>query len=225
MPCIAGGSSSLAQRTKSRFNKSKILIRKEKNMKVLVLYAHPYNKSFNHAILEEVKEGLAEGGHECEVVDLYEIKFDPVLSANDFVLMQQGKVADDVAEQQKKVSWAEAIICIHPIWWENHPAILKGYFDRVFSFGFAYLIDEKTGEAKGLLKVKKAVLITTAGGTEEEAVVDGVDICKRIFADQRTFLYSGINDFVHEVFYNVLMGDDELRKGYLKKARELAKNI
>ncbi len=193
-------------------------------MKVLVLYAHPYNKSFNHAILEEVKQGLEEGGHEYEVADLYEINFNPVLSANDFVLLQQGKVADDVAEQQKKVSWAEAIICIHPIWWENHPAILKGYFDRVFSLGYAYRIKEN-GETEGLLKIKKALLITTAGGTEEEAWCDGIDICKRIFADQRTFTFCGIPDFRHEVFYNVIMGDDELRKGYLKKAREWAKNI
>ena len=54
-------------------------------MKVLVVYAHPYDKSFNHAILEEVTQGLAEGGHEYEVVDLYAINFDPILSANDFV--------------------------------------------------------------------------------------------------------------------------------------------
>jgi NAD(P)H dehydrogenase (quinone) len=193
-------------------------------MKVLVLYAHPYNKSFNHAILEEVEAGLKESGHDYEIVDLYAINFDPVLSANDFILMQQGKVADDVAEQQKKVSWAEAIICIHPIWWENHPAILKGYFDRVFSVGYAYVVDE-TGATKGLLKTQKALLITTAGGDEDEAWCDGVDICKRIFEDQRTFTFCGIPDFKHEVFYNVIMCDDATRKEYLKKARELAKNI
>ena len=193
-------------------------------MKVLVLYAHPYNKSFNHAILEEVEAGLKEGDHEYEVVDLYAIKFDPVLSADDLVGMMEGRTAPDVKEQQEKVSWCDGIICIHPIWWENHPAILKGWFDRVFSHGFAYQVLEN-GETKGLLSVKKSLLITTAGGTEEEAVVDGVDICKRIFEDQRTFFFCGIQDNQHEVFYNVIMGDDELRKGYLKKARELAKNF
>jgi len=193
-------------------------------MNVLVLYAHPYNKSFNHAILEEVVEGLKEAGHAYEVVDLYDINFNPVLSANDFILMQQGNVADDVAEQQKKVTWADGIICIHPIWWENHPAILKGYFDRVFSVGFAYQVLE-TGETKGLLDVKKALLITTAGGSEEEAWCDGIDICKRIFEDQRTFTFCGIPQFNHEVFYNVIMCEDAVRKEYLKKARELAKNF
>jgi putative NADPH-quinone reductase len=92
------------------------------------------------------------------------------------------------------------------------------------SHGFAYTINEK-GEGTGLLKTQKALLITTAGGTEEEAVVDGVDICKRIFEDQRTFLYCGITNSKHEVLYNVLMCDDATRKEYLKKAREWAKNF
>ena len=193
-------------------------------MKVLVVYVHPYEKSFNHAILESVTAGLQEGRHEYEVVDLYAMNFDPILSANDFVLMQQGKVADDVAEQQEKIRWCEGLIIIHPIWWENHPALLVGWIDRVLSNGFAYSIDEQGYHAL-LPHIKKAQFFMTAGGTEEEAVVDGIDICKRIFKDQRTIEFTGAGDVQYEVFYNVIMGDDALRKGYLEKARTMAKEF
>ena len=192
-------------------------------MNVLVVYAHPYDKSFNHAILEQVEGGLREAGHTVEVVDLYAINFDPVLSARDLVMLQEGKVADDVREQQEKLTWADGLIIIHPIWWENHPAILKGWIDRVFSHGFAYTIDDQG--AHGLLDLKRVLLIMTAGGTEEEAIVDGVDICKRIFYDQRALEFCGVRGYTHEVFYNVLMGDDQTRQDYLNKAYDLARNF
>ena len=193
-------------------------------MKVLVLYVHPYEKSFNHAILEQVVSGLNEGGHEHQVVDLYAINFDPVMKATDFQLMQQGKVSDDVMEQQQKLIWAEGIIIIHPIWWENHPAMLVGWFDRVLCTGFAYHIDEKGYH--GLLNhIRKALFIMTAGRTEAEAVVNGVDICKRIFKDQRSLEFTGIPDVRYQIFYDVIRADDATRNQYLQEARRLAMNF
>jgi len=175
-------------------------------------------------MLEEVVTGLETAGHHYEVLDLYTMKFDPILSTNDFVLMQQGTVADDVAAHQEKVRWAEGLIIIHPIWWKNHPALLVGWIDRVLSNGFAYSIDEN-GYHGLLTHIKKAQFIMTAGAPEEEAVVDGVDLCKRILKDQRTIEFTAVGDVQYEIFYNVIMGDDELRKGYLKKARSLAEGF
>jgi len=193
-------------------------------MRILVLYVHPYPQSFNQAILEQVTNGLEEAGHEYEVLDLYAVQFDPVLRAEDFLLMQQGTVADDVLEHQKKVLWAQGLIIIHPIWWENHPAMLIGWIDRVLSTGFAYRIDQ-TGYHGLLTNLKKAQFIMTAGGTAQEATVDCIDICKRIFIDQRTLEFTGIADVQYEIFYNVIMGGDSLRKEYLDKARLLARNF
>jgi len=192
-------------------------------MKVLVVYAHPNPQSFNHAILESFTGGLAEAGHTYEVVDLYAINFNPCLSGEDFAKLMEGKASDDVRAQQEKVSQADGLVFIHPIWWFAPPAILKGWFDRVFSMGFAYALDEKEGHYTGLLKNQKALVINTAGGTEEEAKTYGsTDALKKI-QDELKLGFCGINDVNHVIFYNVIMTDDATRKGYLEEARNLGK--
>ena len=192
-------------------------------MNVLVVYAHPNPQSFNHAILECFTGGLAEAGHTCEVVDLYGINFNPCLSGEDFAKLMEGKASDDVKAQQEKVSQADGIVFIHPIWWTGPPAILKGWIDRVFSMGFAYILDEKDGHPTGLLKNQKALVINTAGGTEEEAKTYGsIDALKKI-QDELMLGFCGINDVNHVIFYNVIMTDDATRKGYLAEARNLGK--
>ena len=194
-------------------------------MKVLIVYAHPNPQSFNHAILESFTKGLAEAGHTYEVVDLYAIKFNPCLSGEDFVKLMQGKVSDDVRAQQEKVSQANGLVFIHPVWWTGQPAILKGWIDRVFSMGFAYMLDEKTGHLQGLLKNQKALIINTAGAKEEEAKTMGwADVLKKIEGDFM-LKFTGIGNVQHVLFYNVIMTDDATRKGYLEKARDLGKTF
>ena len=194
-------------------------------MKVLVVYAHPNPQSFNHAILESFTKGLAEAGHTYEIVDLYAIKFNPCLSGEDFGKFMQGKVPDDVRAQQEKISQSNGLVFIHPVWWTGQPAILKGWIDRVFSMGFAYMLDEKTGHLQGLLKNQKALIINTAGANEEEAKTMGMaDVLKKIEGDFM-LKFTGIGNVQHVLFYNVIMTDDATRKGYLEKARDLGKTF
>jgi Putative NADPH-quinone reductase (modulator of drug activity B) len=194
-------------------------------MKVLIIYAHPNPQSFNHSILESFTKGLAEAGHAYEVVDLYAIKFNPCLSGEDFGMFMQGKVSDDVRDQQEKVSQANGLVFIHPVWWIGLPAMLKGWFDRVFSMGFAYGYDEKTGDFQGLLKNKKALIINTAAAKEEEAKTIGwADILKKIEGDFM-LKFNGIDNVQQVIFYNVNMTDDATRKGFLEKARDLGKTF
>ena len=194
-------------------------------MKVLVVYAHPNPQSFNHAILESFTKGLAEAGHTYEIVDLYAIKFNPCLSGEDFVKLMQWNVSDDVRAQQEKVSQANGLVFIHPVWWTGQPAILKGWIDRVFSMGFAYMLDEKTGHPQGLLKNQKALIINTAGAKEEDSKTMGVpDVLKKIEGDF-VLKFSGIDKVQHVLFYNVIMTDDPTRKEYLEKARDLGKTF
>jgi len=107
-------------------------------MKVLIVYAHPNHQSFNHAIVESFIKGLSAAGHIYKLVDLYAINFNPCLSGDDFIKLMENKIPDDIRIQQEKVSWADGIVLIHPVWWTGPPAILKGWIDRVFSLGFAY---------------------------------------------------------------------------------------
>jgi NAD(P)H dehydrogenase (quinone) len=128
-------------------------------MTTLIIYAHPNKDSLNHAILENVMKGLKEAKRKFELIDLYAEKFDPVL-----VIDHQHKPRDLVHDPytekyRKKIEQADQLIFIYPIWWYGVPAILKGFFDRVFVSGFAY--QHKGIFPKGLLKNKSAWVIYT----------------------------------------------------------------
>lgn len=73
---------------------------------------------------------------------LYELNFNPVLGASDFISFSKGNTPEDIKEEQEHISWADSITFIYPVWWAGLPAILKGYVDRVFSHGFAYAYGE-----------------------------------------------------------------------------------
>lgn len=112
------------------------VLTKKYTMKHLVVYAHPVAGSVNHQLLNSVLESLK--GHEVEVRDLNQLAFNPVLSSEDLAGQRRGEVATDVKTEQDFIREADVITFIYPIWWAGLPAILKGYVDRVFSYGFAY---------------------------------------------------------------------------------------
>ena len=139
-------------------------------MNALVIYAHPNPLSFNAALATVVEEELQKKGAEVNVKDLYGMDWNPVLSEDDFRSFHTGKLPEDISSEQNDVKQADFIVVIAPVWWYSVPAILKGYFDRVFSIGFAYEYT-KTG-SRGLLTDKKALVITTSGADEQTAETD-----------------------------------------------------
>lgn len=120
---------------------------------------------FNHAILETAVNTLKNNGHDVTARDLYKLDFQPVLKANDTAAMRDGKVPDDIKAEQEYITQADVITLIYPIWWTGMPAILKGYIDRIFSYGFAYSSGSE-GIIK-LLKGKKGLIINTHGTPKE----------------------------------------------------------
>jgi NAD(P)H dehydrogenase (quinone) len=191
-------------------------------VRVLTVYAHPNPKSFNHAILEQFNKGLAEAGHEADIVDLYGINFDPCVRAADLVQFSGGQMPAQVIAQQEKVSAADGIALIHPIWGWSFPAILKGWMDRVFSYGFAYEAGERG--VRGLLKDRKTLVICTAGGPEEFYEAAGymdafIKTCDGIFD------VCGIRKVAYSCFYGVQVVGDQGRKGYLQEAHRLGKEF
>ncbi|HIH32597.1 TPA: NAD(P)H-dependent oxidoreductase [Candidatus Woesearchaeota archaeon] len=107
-------------------------------MKYLIIYAHPDSEGHCSTILSEVKKRLDEKKDEYEVIDLYKIKYDPVLTEEELYGVKQRKLTNINKQMQEKISKAERIILIYPVWWNSMPAILKGFFDRVFTSGFAF---------------------------------------------------------------------------------------
>jgi len=167
-------------------------------MRHLIIYAHPNENSLNHQLLTTVIETLESRNQEIVVRDLYATGFDPVLSLADMQGQRMGKVADDIQVEQDYISWAEQITFIYPIWWTGLPAMMKGYIDRVFSYGFAYRYDQ--GIQKGLLTGKKAVILNTHGKSHEEYQQSGMDKALSLTSDLGIFTYSGFEIIRHFFF-------------------------
>ena len=167
-------------------------------MKNLIIYAHPNPASLNHFLKQTVVESLEEAGQEIVVRDLNQIHFNPVFSLEDMNGQRMGQVADAVKTEQDFISWADRVIFIYPIWWTGMPAIIKGYIDRVFSYGFAYRYDQ--GIQKGLLTGKKTVIINSHGKSNEEYQMMGMDKALALTSDTGIFNYCGFEIQKHFYF-------------------------
>jgi NAD(P)H dehydrogenase (quinone) len=173
---------------------------KNPTMKHLIIYAHPNDGSLNHQFLQTIVESLQEKEQEIAVRDLYQLNFNPVLSSEDMKGQRMGIVAEDVKQEQAFISWADHIIFIYPIWWTGMPAIMKGFIDRVFSYGFAYRYDQ--GVQKGLLAGKKTTIINTQGKSNEEYASIGMDKALSLTSDKGIFTYCGFEITNHFYFGN-----------------------
>ncbi len=164
-------------------------------MKHLIIYAHPNETSLNHYIKTKVEQLLKDNKHEVRTRDLYELQLQPVLTLDDMGGQRKGLIAADVKLEQDHISWADSITFIYPIWWTGMPAIMKGYIDRVFSYGFAYRYDQ--GIQKGLLKGKSAFIINTHGKSEEEYKQIGMDKALSLTSDKGVYTYCGLDVIAH----------------------------
>ena len=190
-------------------------------MKTLIIFAHQHQDSFNRAILETVETTLKELGQEVTVRDLYKLGFQPVLMPEDTASMKEGKIPEDIKTEQNFITEAEGIIFIYPIWWSNMPAILKGYLDRVFSFGFAYTYGDQ-GPVP-LLKGKKGLIINTYGAAEEQYEKIGMNAAFKTTMDVGVFGFTGIEAVDHLLFGSVTVVDDATRKKMLEKISDTIK--
>lgn len=167
-------------------------------MKHLIIYAHPNSGSLNHQFMQTVVESLQAKTQKIKVRDLYQLNFNPVLSLEDMKGQRLGKVDNDVHLEQESISWADQITFIYPIWWTGMPAIMKGYIDRVFSYGFAYSYDQ--GIQKGLLTGKKITVINTHGKSLAEYEDIGMDKALSLTSDKGIFTYCGLEINQHFFF-------------------------
>jgi NAD(P)H dehydrogenase (quinone) len=133
-------------------------------MRVLIVYAHPRDESLCAAALERVRSGLGRGGHEFELLDLYAIGFDPVLS-QDQHSCPPGSGAG-VARELELLEAADALVFVYPTWWGGQPAMLKGWLDRVLDAGGAYGAKGPAGRRPDLRRVRKLIVVTTHGSSK-----------------------------------------------------------
>lgn len=159
-------------------------------MNILIVYAHPEPGSFNAAMKEVAVDTLRGAGHGVTVSDLYAMRFEAVLGPRDFLgeradpdflsipkeqtrAYETGTLAEDIAAEQEKIRRADLLILQFPVWWFGMPAIMKGWADRVFARGFAYIAGRKYDT--GLLRGRTAMIAATTGTSADTYAPDGID--------------------------------------------------
>src|ERR1700676_3496853 len=134
-------------------------------MRVLVIYAHPLADSFAAVLHRAIVAGLQRSGHEVDDCDLYAEGFDPVLSAAERrAYNTPSPDLAGVAEHVARLRAAEAVVLCFPTWWYGMPAILKGYFDRVWARGVAFDLPQRGGTIHPrLIHIRRVAVVTTYG--------------------------------------------------------------
>lgn len=187
-------------------------------MNYLVIYSHYSSSSFNHALLEILVDTLGKANN-VKVRDLYALGFNPVLTGDDVADLGKGTPPDDIQTEQELIRWADELIFVYPIWWSGMPAILKGYIDRIFSFGFAYTVDENG--PRGLLVGKKVHIVNTTGADEETNKEFGVFQSMYNLTDIGIFSFCGMEVTGHNYFTAVPYVTDDERRVMISKFRSV----
>ncbi|HTZ17215.1 MAG TPA: NAD(P)H-dependent oxidoreductase [Dissulfurispiraceae bacterium] len=184
-----------------------------------VILAHPKKGSFNHAIASAAAEQLKLDGHEAFLHDLYEEKFDPVLPVTE--IPKDAILPESILLHCREIAEADGIVIVHPNWWGQPPAILKGWIDRVIRSGVAYeFLDGDSGEGipHGLLKAKAAIVFNTSN-TEIKREMD-------VFGDPLDTLWKncifglcGVAEVYRRMFNVVVVSTEKERSVWLDEVR------
>lgn len=197
-------------------------------MHVYILFAHPSRNSFSRAVLAEFTRGLADAGHTHELNDLYETRFVTDMDCDQYErevgLDPEAPVPDDVRREQEKVNHADALAFIYPVWWSDCPAKLKGWFDRVLTYGYAYFYDENE-ERFTQIDIKKAIVICPAGHTTEHLEETGIaESMRKIMLNDR-LLGIGVREATMTILGGMMPGDDSHRQANLATAYRLGRQF
>jgi putative NADPH-quinone reductase len=189
-------------------------------MNILIILAHPSRQSFNHAIAEAATRALRSAGHRVVVHDLYEEQFPPSLMAEE--IPDDGIVPPLIELHCNELREADGVLVIHPNWWGQPPAILKGWIDRVIRPGVAYRFQESdTGEGVpvGLLKAHAALVFNTSNTPAEREQAVFLDPLETIWK-HCIFDLCGVPTFFRRMFCVVVTSSFEQRTQWLNEVEE-----
>jgi NAD(P)H dehydrogenase (quinone) len=202
-------------------------------MNALIVYANPEPTSFSGALKDVSARILRDAGCGVEISDLYGENFNPVAGRHDFTTVadparfhyqtEQGHAfandgyAADLKREQARFKKADLLVVHFPLWWGGMPAILKGWFDRVLAYGFAY-VDGKRYDT-GYFRGRRGILCVTTGGTAERFSAGGVygPIEQVLYPVNRCMIeYLGLEALDPFIAYAAPRVDDAARKDYLR---------
>jgi NAD(P)H dehydrogenase (quinone) len=190
-------------------------------MRISVILAHPSSRSFNSAIAQTVVTTLKRGKHTVVFHDLYREKFDPVLPAAE--IKKGAALPPRLKKHCDEIRKADGLVIIHPNWWGEPPAILKGWVDRVLRVGVAYDFPPGPQGAAGLpielLRNIKTVLVfntsDTPGKREEEVLGDPLQTIWK-----NTLTFCGVRSFRRKMYRVMVTSSPQDRASWLNDVRQ-----
>ena len=190
-------------------------------MNILVLLAHPDKESFNHAIAETCRVKLTSNAHSVIFHDLYRENFDPIIGSAE--ISKIAAIDKTIQQHCDDVMNCDGIIIVHPNWWGQPPAILKGWIDRILRPGIAYEFEEgDNGEGIpiGLLKAKTWIVFNTSNTSAERENDLFKDPLEAIWKNC-IFDFCGVKQFDRRMFRIIVTSDLQQRQLWLSEVEDM----
>ncbi|MBO4776235.1 MAG: NAD(P)H-dependent oxidoreductase [Lachnospiraceae bacterium] len=193
-------------------------------MRAFIVYCHPSEDSFTRKMRDEFIKGIKDSGNEYEISDLYEMDFRSDITEAEYLrdayYRENGEVEADVLDEQRKINSSDAIVFIYPVFWTEAPAKLVGWFDRVWTYGFAY--GDKT-----MKLLDKGLIMCSAGNPVDRLEKFGLlnSMKKVMFGDR---LINRVKQTEFVVFDKTSRENPEREANLeenLKKAYEIGKTL
>lgn len=152
-------------------------------MNIFVVYCHPSSNSFTFKVKESFVKGVSDAGHTFVISDLYTMGFNPVFSESEYLreaFYDDSKdIGEDILKEQEKINNANIIVFIYPDFWTEAPALLVGWFQRIWTYGFAY------GKSQMKILDKALFLVTMGGSLKDEIRTMQVEAMKTVMIGDR----------------------------------------
>jgi NAD(P)H dehydrogenase (quinone) len=189
-------------------------------MQISIILAHPDPNSFNHAIAQTAVEAIKANGHRVFFHDLYQEKLDPLLNAEE--IAKDSTLPAAIRKHCDEITATDGIVIVHPNWWGQPPAILKGWVDRVLRPGVAYEFQEGDlgeGVPKGLLKVRAALVFNTSN-TEAQREKNAFGDPLETIWKKCVFGLCGVTNFHRRIFNVIVTSTDAQRRAWLNDVKK-----
>ena len=185
-------------------------------MKTTIIYAHPWEKSYNNAVLQKVIHLLEKRTEQYHVIDLNADKFNPVMTHHNLSGYSIGEANDiKISEYQATLQDTHTLIFIFPIWWYSEPAILKGFIEKTMLKGFLYTFKSNGRFVGKLTHIKKTLIFTTGEAPKWYLKIFGGNYINKIFI-RKVLKGAGINNSTWSHLGRINFISEVKRKNYLE---------
>lgn len=191
-------------------------------MKHLVVLAHPNGSGYCASLAARYRQNLEDAGHEVSWIDLYRDPLAPALSSEEYQATRRGSYAEDLARAHASLESCDALTLFFPLWWMGFPALLKGWIDRVFSYGVAYEMDGETPVPR--LSGRRCALVSTMGTSRAQYLSDGSIAAMEHLWRTHVFGFCGVDLTRCLWLGNASLASDDERRAHRAEVDDLARS-